>query len=267
MGKLNNFVVRAISGVVMAALLFGAIWGNHFLLVAIFMLIGVGGYIEYTKMVSAKYGNIIEVAFSSVIALQVFWLLCGHVQSDNLVYIIILFVLVRAAAQIFSKKEGQFIAIPIEFMGIVYAVIPMALLARIGDPYMITALILSVWANDVGAYLVGVKFGKHRMIERISPKKSWEGFAGGLFFAAVVGGSIFHYLVGYEQWLSALVALLIALAAVVGDLFESMLKRNIGVKDSGNIIPGHGGILDRFDALLFAAPLFYIINHVIELFS
>lgn len=139
----------------------------------------------------------------------------------------------------------------------------------------VVALLTMVWANDVGAYLVGVSIGKHKMAPKISPKKSWEGFFGGLVFAVAVALIWFKFYFAYTSSvigddltngiiLWGVLGLLIGLAAVVGDLIESAFKRKLGVKDSGKIMPGHGGMLDRFDALFLAAPVFYVMIKIIS---
>lgn len=134
---------------------------------------------------------------------------------------------------------------------------------------MVITMLTMIWANDIGAYLLGSAIGKHKMAPKISPKKSWEGFAGGLISAVGVG-LLWQWLfwsriatpvelLFVDQWLFfALMGLVAALGAVGGDLLESFFKRRIGIKDSGSIIPGHGGMLDRFDALLLAAPLVWL---------
>jgi phosphatidate cytidylyltransferase len=125
-------------------------------------------------------------------------------------------------------------------------------------------MLLIVWTNDTFAYLVGRFFGKTPLFERISPKKTWEGTIGGIFFAIVAA-----YLIAYfseMDWIYwTIAAVIIAPAAILGDLLESAFKRSLQVKDSGNILPGHGGILDRFDATLLAAPLFFIF-HIIYVY-
>lgn len=134
---------------------------------------------------------------------------------------------------------------------------------------LVMTIVTLIWANDVGAYLVGVSIGKHKMCPKISPKKSWEGFAGGLIFA--IGGAIVWYYIFWIKiaqpiemlWIDqplffAGLGLVTALGAVGGDLIESKFKRKLEIKDSGNMIPGHGGMLDRFDALLLAVPLAWI---------
>lgn len=144
------------------------------------------------------------------------------------------------------------------FGAMVYIVLPLALLIALyahWGRWMVLLLFLIIWANDTFAYLVGVACGKHKMAPHLSPKKSWEGFAGGLAGAIgmAIGGAQWLYLTGgVVVW--AGFGLLVALGAVAGDLFESGLKRRAGVKDAGSVLPGHGGFLDRFDSLLFAAP-------------
>ena len=150
-------------------------------------------------------------------------------------------------------------------MGIWYVAFPITLMLFIplmlgGGVWRAEAFLFYlfiVWANDVFAYLVGVTMGKHRMCERISPKKSWEGFFGGVIGAlgmgalgaSVVGGSV-------AMWLG--LAAIVAITGVLGDLVESMFKREAGIKDSGNILPGHGGMLDRFDAVLISSPFAFV---------
>lgn len=133
------------------------------------------------------------------------------------------------------------------------------------EPAILLMYFCIIWANDVFAYLTGITIGKHKMAPRISPKKSWEGFAGGLVGAIAVG-LLFARLLHADSYLVwGGLALVAALGGVAGDLFESWLKRRAGVKDSGNILPGHGGWLDRFDALLFSLPFSFIYLLLIQI--
>jgi len=120
-----------------------------------------------------------------------------------------------------------------------------------------------MWSNDVFAYLVGSKIGKHKLFERHSPKKSWEGSIGGFIFAIIAAFilSIFYTHFSVVEWIS--LGAIIAVTGTFGDLAESLLKRNSGVKDSGTIFPGHGGVLDRFDAVLFASPFVFVYLNLI----
>ncbi|MNY33104.1 Phosphatidate cytidylyltransferase [compost metagenome] len=115
-----------------------------------------------------------------------------------------------------------------------------------------------LWTSDTGAYLAGRSLGKHKLFERISPKKTWEGFIGGIVLAVLVSLCLAHYFETIPQWQWIIVAMIIAVFGTLGDLVESMLKRSLNVKDSGHILPGHGGLLDRFDGLLIAGPLVYL---------
>ncbi|MDE7411768.1 MAG: phosphatidate cytidylyltransferase, partial [Paramuribaculum sp.] len=155
-------------------------------------------------------------------------------------------------------------------MSLVYIAFPMActvVVYHLFGPQMTLFVFVLVWLNDTGAFLVGSAVGSHRLFARLSPKKSWEGFFGGVLVciiaAWIVSGfsGVFAYVPG---WMYMVLACGVSVLATWGDLFESMLKRNVGVKDSGNLIPGHGGILDRIDSLLFVMPgvlvliLFYL---------
>jgi phosphatidate cytidylyltransferase len=126
------------------------------------------------------------------------------------------------------------------------------------SPGIIIGFFLLIWANDTGAYLAGVTMGRHKLFERISPKKTWEGFIGGMIIAAAVAWLLSGWLgiVSSGQWV--FIALIITISGTYGDLVESMLKRSTGVKDSGTILPGHGGFLDRFDSAMVAFPLVYL---------
>jgi len=126
------------------------------------------------------------------------------------------------------------------------------------SPGIIIGFFLLTWANDTGAYLMGISFGRHRLMERISPKKTWEGFFGGIITAALVAWVLSGWLgvVNPVQWV--IISVIVSVTGTYGDLAESMLKRSIGVKDSGTIMPGHGGFLDRFDSAIISFPLVYL---------
>jgi phosphatidate cytidylyltransferase len=123
--------------------------------------------------------------------------------------------------------------------------------------WVLLSVVAIIWVNDVFAYLVGVTLGKHRLCERISPKKSWEGFFGGLLGAMSMGYVAAKVVDGdIAVWIG--MALIAAITGVFGDLVESLFKRSVDVKDSGNILPGHGGWLDRFDALILSIPFVFV---------
>jgi phosphatidate cytidylyltransferase len=123
----------------------------------------------------------------------------------------------------------------------------------------VTVFIATVVASDVGGYAAGVLFGKHLMAPVISPKKSWEGFAGSVLACALCGALLVHYLLHEDWWKGAIVGLALVCTATLGDLGESMIKRDIGIKDMGNLLPGHGGLMDRLDSMLPSAPVAWLL--------
>lgn len=162
--------------------------------------------------------------------------------------------------ELYSNSKLPFENIGYLILGLFYIGIPFALLHFIAfdGPHfyyrIVFGLLLLTWVNDTGAYLVGSQFGKTPLFPRISPKKTWEGTAGGIITTVVFGyllGLVFTE-IPVGQWIG--LALIVAIFGGLGDLIESMLKRSVGVKDSGNLLPGHGGLLDRFDAFIFVIP-------------
>jgi len=168
--------------------------------------------------------------------------------------------------ELFKKTNSSWTRIGLYLTGFTYISIPFGLLNYFyfipeSDTFQVGILIgvfTIVWSSDVFAYLVGSMFGKHKILERISPKKSWEGSIGGLIFASLAAYilSLFYPQLSLTQWL--IMAVIIVIFGTLGDFAESMMKRQAGVKDSGNIFPGHGGVLDRFDAVIFATPFVYL---------
>jgi len=161
---------------------------------------------------------------------------------------------------LYQKQEKPFGGIANTLLGLVYVVLPFLAFFSLGfvtgayDYRLPLGFMLALWGNDTGAYLIGKFFGKHRLFERISPNKTWEGFGGGVLLALITALVLTHYFPVLAQWQWVGVALVVSLFGTFGDLVESMLKRSQRVKDSGAVLPGHGGLLDRFDGLLFAAP-------------
>lgn len=166
--------------------------------------------------------------------------------------------------QLYKKTEQPFTDIAYTFLGIIYTILPFVCyfsIAFISGQYnwhLALGFFLMLWGSDTGAYLFGVKLGKTKLFERHSPKKSWEGFLGGIFTSVLIAYIISHFYTEYDAIHWIVMALLISCFGTMGDLVESMFKRSINVKDSGNILPGHGGVLDRFDGLLIGAPLVYV---------
>ena len=169
----------------------------------------------------------------------------------------IVYFLVRFIMQLYDKVERPLEGWAYSFLGQIYVALPFALCNILYfhfSPLIMLSLFVFIWVNDTGAYLVGCTIGKHRLFERISPKKSWEGFWGGLILAAATAFAASHFFDILNTWQWIGLALTCSIFGTWGDLCESLIKRSLGVKDSGNILPGHGGWLDRFDSVLLAAP-------------
>lgn len=174
--------------------------------------------------------------------------------------------------ELYKKEKIPFANIAYTFAGLIYVTLPFLAFHSLGflnswatfSFEIPLAFMLMLWSNDTGAYLFGSKFGKHRLFERHSPKKSWEGFIGGVLVSMLTAYvvSIFWHQLNTMDWLC--MAVLIACFGTMGDLIESMLKRSLNVKDSGDILPGHGGLLDRFDGLLLAAPVVFTFLYLLK---
>ncbi|WP_149240273.1 phosphatidate cytidylyltransferase [Dyadobacter sp. 32] len=163
--------------------------------------------------------------------------------------------------KLYKKKDLKpFTNIGFTFLGIIYVALPFSLLvvtAMRGGKYnyeIVLGSLLLLWASDIGGYFAGTKFGRRKLFERISPKKSWEGAIGSAVFAAVVAFALGYFFRTFEPWKWYCIGAIIVVAGTYGDLVESLFKRSIAIKDSGSSIPGHGGFLDRFDGLLLSAP-------------
>ena len=274
--KLKNLLVRTASGAVLLAIVAGAslsIYSYALLLFAIMVI----GLVEFYKMArhnGSKPQFITGIATGIILFIGLALPAIG-VQNKSFEGIEILMAMtiisislvipICMVIELFKVSQTPMSNIATTILGIVYVTLPLSLMMYIPlflggntwQPWYFLFYLFIVWANDVFAYLVGITMGKHRLCERISPKKSWEGFFGGIIGAIGVGALGAYFLDGrYEIWIG--LAAIIAITGVLGDLVESMFKREAGVKDSGNIMPGHGGVLDRFDALLISAPFAFI---------
>jgi phosphatidate cytidylyltransferase len=164
--------------------------------------------------------------------------------------------------ELYQKSERPFENIALLILPIIYISVPFALMNITYSGQgakIVLAFFIFVWASDVGAYCFGMLLGKHKLFPRISPQKSWEGFFGGIITAIVVSILVSHFMFdgkNLQHWL--IVSVITSVFGTLGDLVESMLKRSVGIKDSGKIMPGHGGMLDRFDAVLLAFPVVFV---------
>ncbi|MCC8089427.1 MAG: phosphatidate cytidylyltransferase [Rikenellaceae bacterium] len=267
---LNNLIIRTMSGVVIAEMIVAAIILSKWTLLALSIVITAGSMYEFYKLCRRDtFPSSVFAILSGIIFVTVSFLSSYGIIAHNYMLFFFLPLTALYITELYRKKESPIENIAVSLLGFMYIAVPMALLNRMGGVsvdlegteysyiYPLGFMIL-IWMNDVGAYMVGSSLGKNPLFPRISPKKSWEGFWGGFIITVAAGGTI-GYLTysNIYMWLS--IAGITSLAGIGGDLVESMFKRSAGVKDSGNIIPGHGGFLDRFDAMFLSLPLVYII--------
>lgn len=268
----KTLLTRTLSAAVFATLVIGSIfWHPYALAIVLFLFTGIGLNEFYSMFRKAgiirnnKSGLIIGlISYSLVTAWAFAWINPYHL------FIILPLFFLLFIFELYKNDTQPFQQIAIQFLGIIYVAIPFSLYHLIVqypiggvanfEPWLLVGIFILIWSNDTFAYLFGVTFGKHRLFERISPKKTWEGTAGGAistFFIAWLLGTYIHAF-NLNTWF--ILAAIVVPSAIFGDLVESMFKRSLNVKDSGNIMPGHGGVLDRFDAANFALPfiIFYI---------
>lgn len=264
--KLPNIALRAFSGIIFVGLLLAGILINQYTFVAVFalftglLLYEFYGLIEKVAKVStSKYLNILGGLFlfgAAYYSSQPEASFPLFYFFPYLVYILVLFI-----SELYLKRSDPIKSLAYSLFGQLYIALPLALTNLIAFGFLwgynsifILAILVIIWVNDTFAYLTGMLFGKHRMFERISPKKSWEGFAGGLTFAIIVGilFAVFSNTCSFLFWTGF--SITVVAFGTWGDLVESLFKRTLGVKDSGNIIPGHGGVLDRLDSTILAIP-------------
>ncbi len=267
--KYSNLTLRLITGILGSAAIITGVCVSQWAYFAIFFIICFFTLLEFYKLVGLD-GMAPQKAYGTLCGILIFclsFLIEGRVSVGGTAlptaYYILMFPLISFIYMIklYKKFERKpFTNIAFTFLGIFYVAVPFALLNVIAfdEGYynfeVILGSLLILWASDTGAYFAGTFFGRRKLFERISPKKSWEGFIGGaaLAMAFAFGSSQFMHSLELQQWL--IVGIIIVVGGTFGDLIESLLKRSIEIKDSGDSLPGHGGFLDRFDGLLISAP-------------
>jgi phosphatidate cytidylyltransferase len=259
---------RAITAFFFTIVMLGSILIDAYTFSAFYLLLSLLALLEFYKMV--KIGGIRPHRNIGILVATIIYLItvAYHFFQFELKYLLLIIPLVFSVfiAELYKKNKIPFANISYTFVGFIYITIPFCFFYSLGflmdfDNYSYhfpLAFLLMLWGNDTGAYLFGMKLGKRKLFERHSPKKSWEGFFGGVFTSLVVAVAIAYFFTEVEPMVWAGMATIIACFGTLGDLVESMLKRSLDVKDSGSFLPGHGGFLDRFDGLLIAAPIVYV---------
>jgi len=259
---LSNLQLRILTGIIGGIVFIGGIWFSEWTFGFIFLALTVLGMLEFYQLLTAKgfepnYN--LGVLLGAGLYVLVFLIQKGFISASNL-YLLFPILMLSLVAELYRKKQQPFVNIALTFLAVVYIAAPFTILVLLGfleeqySWHVILGTIFLIWAADTGGYIFGRSFGRTKLFERISPGKTWEGWIGGTLLCLGVAYVLSLFLLDLDltAWLG--VAIIVAVFGVLGDLVESLLKRSLQVKDSGRLLPGHGGILDRFDSLLMVAP-------------
>jgi phosphatidate cytidylyltransferase len=276
----SNFLTRSITGILFVAVIVGCILYNPLSFGCLFVLISALSLREFGQLVNKQESVEINVTVSALGGAYLFMAFMAYCIDayDSRVFIpYLLLMMYLTISELYLRKESPLQNWAFTMMGQMYVALPFALLnvlafhadtvtMEIGyNPILPLSVFIFLWLNDTGAYCVGSLLGKHRLFERISPKKSWEGFAGGLVVCLLASMLMSHLFPFLPMWAWAGLALTVVVFGTWGDLTESLLKRQLQIKDSGTILPGHGGMLDRFDSSLMAIPAAVVYLYLINL--
>lgn len=268
---MKNFITRALTGVLFVALLVGGILYSPLTFAILFALITALSVWEFTGLVNGHKGIRVNRLICTVSGVYLFFALfgfCTNIAGGNIFIPYLMAIVYLMVAELYLKHPDPignwaytmlsqlYVALPFALMSVLYFHADPA--SPVGEvlpnPILPLSIFIFLWANDTGAYCVGMLFGRHRLFERISPKKSWEGSIGGAVIAIGVSCLLAQQFDFLPLWQWIGLASVVVVFGTWGDLVESLLKRQLGVKDSGNILPGHGGMLDRFDSSMLAIP-------------
>lgn len=268
--KATNFIQRALSGIAYVTLIIGSLWLGSLsfgFLCMLILILSMDEYFRLVKRLKVKTADILVMVCAGLSFSLVFMNRSLGLDSKFL-FLIPLSFLAFMIREVYKRSTSPFNSLAYGTFGMIYAFVPITCLYSMGffEQYSWTdefqkeiplGFFILVWANDTGAYLAGSAFGKTKLFERISPKKTLEGSLGGLVLSLGVAFAFSNYAtqISVLDWM--LIAILVVIFGSLGDLFESLLKRKADVKDSGKLMPGHGGMLDRFDSVLFAAPVVF----------
>lgn len=280
----NNFIQRAITGIIFVGVLIGCILGGPISFSLLFALITALTIHEFGVIISKQPDVEINKPICMLAGVFLFFgfAYLGVMPGQTEILIPYLFLIIYLlVSELYLKKKNPLNNWAYAMMSQIYIALSFAMLNVLAyhsignegelsnyqvqyNPILPLSIFIFTWINDTGAYCTGMLFGKHRLFERISPKKSWEGSIGGGVFSIIAAIVMAHYFpfMPISIWIG--LALTVVIFGTLGDLTESLLKRTIGIKDSDNILPGHGGMLDRFDSTLMAVPAAVVYLYIIS---
>ena len=266
---MKNFITRAVSGVIFVAIMVFGLAFNAMAMMFLFSIITGMTVWEYTGLVNERKGVSVNRFITTAAGVYLFLAVagfCSGVTPPTVFIPYLLTIVYLFISELYLKQEDPINDWAYTMLSQMYIALPFATINMLAfkssaddgtvyfDRILPLCIFVFLWLNDTGAYCFGSLFGKHRLFERVSPKKSWEGSIGGALVSLLAACAVAHFdsTLSFPQWLGF--ALVVVVFGTWGDLVESLLKRQLGIKDSGNILPGHGGMLDRFDSSLLAIP-------------
>lgn len=275
---MKELVQRTVTGVGIILFVLGGFWLHYVSFYITGLVILIGAEHEYYRMIKNRGVKPQEVTgiIAGVVTYTLATLAASHIMPIEYLVLVAPVLVITMIVELYRKHEKPFESLAYTFFPMCYVVLPISLFpfsafletglmplikheAVIFSPGIVIGFFVLLWTNDTGAYIFGTLFGKHRLMERVSPKKSWEGFFGGMALTVLVAWLISGWLGVVSPNIWIIIAVIVSILGTYGDLTESLLKRSMGVKDSGHIMPGHGGFLDRFDSSLLSFPFVYLV--------
>jgi phosphatidate cytidylyltransferase len=274
---LNTFFRRTFTGAWIVIFIMGGFWLHPFSFFLTGLILLIGTQYEYYRMIrnTGARPQIVPGIITGITAYTISTLIASGAVPKKSFLILLPIMSIIMIIELYRRQDKPFDSLAHTFFSVLYTAVPFSMFpfaafSRTGlnsilphaniifSPGIIIGFFILIWANDTGAYLTGMSFGRHNLMERISPKKTWEGFVGGIIIASIAAWFLSDWLGVVDRIHWVIISLIVSVAGTYGDLIESMLKRSSGVKDSGTILPGHGGFLDRFDSTIISFPIVYL---------
>ena len=274
---MNTFFRRTFTGAWIVIFIMGGFWLHPFSFFLTGLILLIGTQYEYYRMIrnTGARPQIVPGIITGITAYTISTLIASGAVPKKSFLILLPIMSIIMIIELYRRQDKPFDSLAHTFFSVLYTAVPFSMFpfaafSRTGlnsilphaniifSPGIIIGFFILIWANDTGAYLTGMSFGRHNLMERISPKKTWEGFVGGIIIASIAAWFLSDWLGVVDRIHWVIISLIVSVAGTYGDLIESMLKRSSGVKDSGTILPGHGGFLDRFDSTIISFPIVYL---------